>query len=914
MQKQYLGRGPTGMDNLTPMLKQYYSIKQQYQDALLLFRLGDFYEMFGADAEIGSRILDIALTSREMGKGKTLPMCGVPYHAVESYLAALVRAGYKVAICEQVEDPRTAKGVVKREVVRVVTPGTVIEPQLLEDKANNYLTAVCRQQSHYGLAVVDVSTGYFAVTEIKGEGAEDKVWNELERLAPAECLLDPSLDTDPIWKTEADRRLNCAVSSYDERAWRYAHASDALRSHFGVKSLASFGLDDAAAAVRAAGALLSYLNDTQRRILSHITSLSVYSVESYMLMETATRRNLELTETLRGGEHKGSLLWLLDETVTAMGGRLLRQWVLQPRLDKGEIVERLDAVEELVKNTPMRTRLREQLARVYDMERLVGRITYGSANPRDLVALGKSLQQIPELIRILAGVEAPRLKELGRRLDPLPELTDLLQQSLVESPPASVRDGGLIRPGYSQELDQLRTAAREGKDWIAALEANERERTGIKSLKVGFNKVFGYYIEVTKANLASVPEYYQRKQTLANAERYITPELKEKENLILGAEERAIQLEYDLFLEIREQVKAAAPRLLSLAGAVSQLDVLGALAEVAVRRRYCRPQIREDMVIDIRAGRHPVVEAMLPQGQFVPNDVYLDDETAQLLILTGPNMAGKSTYLRMVALITLMAQMGSFVPADEAQIGLVDRIFTRVGAADDLGTGQSTFMVEMSEVNTALSQATPRSLIIIDELGRGTSTYDGMALAQAIAEHIHDVTRARTIFSTHYHELARLALTRPRVKNLRMEVLESGKEVIFLYKVAEGAADRSYGIHVARLAGLPKSVLERAKSVLQDLEPEQPYQQLRLDAFFLTGASKGDSITGDNAGAVKQTAASPSAWQVQQELAAASDIPEDSRGTEILREIEAADLVHMTPFEALNRLVEWQARLRNKEK
>ena len=897
------------MDNLTPMLRQYYSIKQQHQDALLLFRLGDFYEMFGADAEIGSRVLDIALTSREMGKGKELPMCGVPYHAVEGYLAALLRAGYKVAICEQVEDPKTAKGVVKREVTRVITPGTVIEPQLLDDKANNYLTAICRHQRHYGLAVVDVSTGYFAVTEIKGTGAEDKLWNELERLAPAECLLDPSLEGDPSWKAEAARRLNCTLSPYEERGWRYAYASEVLLRHFGIKSLNSFGLEDAAAAVRAGGALLSYLNDTQRRVLSHITTVNVYSVESYMLMETATRRNLELTQTLRDGEYRGSLLWLLDGTVTAMGGRLLRQWVLQPRLDRQEIIQRLDAVEELVRDTPMRTRLREQLAGIHDLERLVGRITYESANPRDLAALGKSLEKIPGLNQILADAQEARLQELARGLEPLPELRELLRSSLIDSPPAVVRDGGLIRPGYSRELDQLRAATREGKSWIAALEAAEREKTGIKSLKVGFNKVFGYYIEVTKANLASVPGHYQRKQTLANSERYITPELKEKENLILGAEERAIQLEYELFQEIRAQVNAAAPRLLRLAAALSQLDALAALAEVAVRRRYCRPAITEDKIIDIKAGRHPVVEAMLPQGQFVPNDVYLDDETAQLLILTGPNMAGKSTYLRMAALITLMAQMGSFVPADEARIGLVDRIFTRVGAADDLGTGQSTFMVEMSEVNIALSQATSSSLIIIDELGRGTSTYDGMALAQAIAEYIHDVTGARTIFSTHYHELAKLALTRPRIKNLRMEVWEDGKEVVFLYKVAEGAADRSYGIHVARLAGLPKSVLARARSVLQDLEPEQPYQQLKLDGFFLDEAGQADDEL-ETAGARVPAGSSPDLQPEQGELAAGREGLAQDGEADILQRIKTADLAHMTPFEALNRLVEWQTRLR----
>ena len=896
----------TIMENLTPMLRQYYSIKQQYKDAILFFRLGDFYEMFGADAEISSRVLDIALTSRDMGKGQELPMCGVPYHAVEGYLATLLRHGHKVAICDQVEDPKTAKGIVKREVTRVITPGTVIEPQLLDDKSNNYLIAICRHQRLYGLAVVDVSTGYFGLTELGGDTAEDKLWDELERLSPAECLLDPVLGENNPWKAQASRRLDCTLSVCEERNWRPDYAKTTLQRHFGLNSLHPFGIEESLAAVRAGGALLSYLQDTQKRVLGHITSIKVYSTESYMLMESATRRNLELTHTLRDGEYKGSLLWLLDETTTAMGGRLLRQWLLQPMLDQAEIVDRLDAVQELVENTPLRSRLREQLSGVHDLERLVGRVTYGSANPRDLVALGVSLRKMPLVGEILSKVKSKRLNALAHGLEPLPELANLLQRGLVESPPATIKDGGVIREGYARQLDELRAAARDGKGWIAALEAKERERTGIKSLKVGFNRVFGYYIEVTKANLASVPDDYLRKQTLANSERYITPELKEKENLVLGAEERAIQIEYELFAEIRDEVAQSASELLELAGIVGQLDVLASLGEVAVRRRYCRPTILQDTTIDIRAGRHPVVEAMLPQGQFVPNDVYLDGKTAQLLILTGPNMAGKSTYLRMVALITLMAQMGSFVPADAAQIGLVDRIFTRVGAADDLGTGQSTFMVEMSEVNIALSQATPRSLIIIDELGRGTSTYDGMALAQSIAEYIHDVCKARTIFSTHYHELARLALAKPRVKNLRMEVWEEGQKIVFLYKVGEGAADRSYGIHVARLAGLPKQVLKRAKSILDDLEPDLPYRQLTLDRLFL---AEENVVSGIEAAKVEAAAA---------DLANGKDEQPREDGDSgvdlaILEEIKTADLSHWTAFQALSRLVEWQDHLQKRE-
>ena len=892
------------MENLTPMLRQYYSIKKQHEDAILFFRLGDFYEMFGGDAQIGSRILDIALTSREMGKGKTLPMCGVPHHAIEGYLATLIRHGYKVAICDQVEDPKTAKGVVKREVTRVVTPGTVIEPQLLEDKANNYLTAIYGHGRHYGVAVVDVSTGYFGLTELEGDTAQDKLWDELERLAPAECLVTVTLGENPTWRAKAAKRLSCTVSVYEDRWWRLDHARKTLQKHFAVQSLHSFGLEEFLAAVRAGGAVLSYLQDTQKRVLSHITSIDLYSTESYMLMESATRRNLELVQTLRDGEYKGSLLWLLDETVTAMGGRLLRQWILQPVLDRQEIAQRLDAVQELVDNTPLRGSLREQLSQVHDLERLVGRVTYGSANPRDLVALGNSLGKMPGIRQTLSQVTSNRLTALTDGLELLPELTELLQQSLVESPPATIREGGVIKAGYAKQLDELRAAAREGKSWIAALEVAERERTGIKSLKVGFNKVFGYYIEITKANLDSVPEDYHRKQTLANSERFITPELKEKENLILGAEERAIQLEYDLFVDIRDQVAKTAPQLLQLAAAIGQLDVLASLGEVAVRRRYCHPIVTEDNTIDIKAGRHPVVEAMLPQGQFIPNDVYLDGETTQLLILTGPNMAGKSTYLRMVALITLMAQMGSFVPADSARIGLVDRIFTRVGAADDLGTGQSTFMVEMSEVNIALSQASPRSLIIIDELGRGTSTYDGMALAQSIAEYIHDVCGARTIFSTHYHELARLALTKSRIKNLRMEVWEEGNEIVFLYKVGEGAADRSYGIHVARLAGLPKEVLRRAKTILDDLEPDLSYRQLRLDRLFLMEDRPEEEWS---EGAMTETAAT---GLPDKKMGKPASKQESDQSQSILKEIETTDLSHWTPFEALNRLAEWQRQLR----
>lgn len=878
------------MDNLTPMLQQYYSIKSQYEDAILFFRLGDFYEMFGSDAEIAARVLDIALTGRDMGKGHRLPMCGVPHHAAEGYLATLIRKGYKVAICDQVSDPKTSKGIVQREVTRVITPGTVIEPGLLDDRSNNFLVAICRQHRYYGLAAVDISTGYFGLTEFRGEHALEKLWDEVGRLAPAECLVEPGLAEDAPWQTAALHQISCSLSRYQDRAWRFENAESRLRKHFGVQSLGSFGIEEQTAAIMAGGALLAYLEETQKRSLTHITKITVYSTDNYMMMENATRRNLELTETIRDGEPKGSLLWLLDQTVTAMGARLLRQWLLQPVLGKQEIEDRLDAVEELTKNTRLRSELREQLQGVHDVERLVGRITFGSANPRDLAALRKSLGRMPLILQVLEGTTSKRLEGLAAGVDLLPDITDLLERSLVDDPPVSAREGGIIAWGYEKHLDELRRAAKEGKTWIAAFEAQERDRTGIKSLKVGFNRIFGYYIEVTKANLDSVPQEYERKQTLANSERYITPELKDKESLVIGSEERAMQLEYDIFVEIRNQVAEASPRLLEVARTIAQLDVLASLAEVAVARDYARPRILDEPVIDIEAGRHPVVEAMLPPGRFVPNDVHLDADSAQLIILTGPNMAGKSTYLRMVALITLMAQMGSFVPAKTADIGLVDRIFTRVGAADDLGTGQSTFMVEMNEVNTALSQATPRSLIIIDELGRGTSTYDGMALAQAIAEYIHDVARARTIFSTHYHELAKLALTKLRIKNLRMEVWEEGQQIVFLYKVGEGAADRSYGIHVARLAGLPNEVIKRAQVILHDLEPDVAYRQLDLNRFFLAGEPNLEVAAGVDTATAR------------------SLIPHDT--SLILEEIETADLASWTPLDALNRIADWQDRLR----
>ncbi len=808
----------------SPVRRQYLQIKRQYPDAILFFRLGDFYETFDEDAKTVARELDIVLTSRDVGTGQRVPLAGVPYHAVEGYLARLINKGYKVAICEQTGEP--VKGLMPRQVVRVVTPGTVVEASLLDERRNNYLVSLVwdEREGRAGLAYADITTGDFAVTQWAGPDAQTQAAQELQRLQPRECLL-PS-DSPSPWKGEGAGGRGSALpdpthlTPYD--AWRFEleTARRALLDHLGVTTLEGFGIAAWPAAVRAAGALVQYLQETQPAALKQLTHLHAYSTAAFMTLDPATRRNLELNETTRGRTTKGSLLWVLDAPETAMGGRLLRQWLNQPLLDLDALVARQDAVAVLHANVTGRARVRAALHKVADMERLAGRAVQGVAGPRDLLALRASLEQVPALRAAVEQLPAVggRLSDVMSALDPAPDTVALIAQAIADDAPATPGEG-TIRPGFSAELDEVRTLARGDRDWVARLERTERERTGIKSLKVGYNKVFGYYLEVTKPNLDQVPAHYIRKQTLVNAERFITPELKEVEARILNAEERMGELETALYRQVLAQVAAASDRLSATARALAELDVYAALAEVAGRNRYVRPVLTTGDEIHIVAGRHPVVE--LTAGEpFVPNDVRLSNADCQIIVLTGPNMSGKSTFLRQVALICLLAQIGSFVPADAATIGLVDRIFTRVGAQDDIATGQSTFMVEMVETALILQHASPRSLIILDEIGRGTSTYDGVAIARAVVEYLHNNPRvaAKTLFATHYHELTELASILPRVRNFNVAVLEEGKEVVFLRRVVPGGADRSYGIHVARMAGVPSAVTHRAEEVLAELE------------------------------------------------------------------------------------------------
>ncbi len=798
----------------TPMRRQYLRIKKQYPDTIVFFRLGDFYETFDEDAKLVAQACDIVLTSRPVGKDQRVPLAGVPYHAVDGYLAKLLKAGHKVAIVEQVGDV-TGRGLVEREVVRVVTPGTLVEPEMLEAGRNNYLAAAIRDGGRAGLAYVDVSTGEFAATQLDGSNTPQLLAEELARLQPAELLLR---------SRETDLALP-ATEITEVAAWQFDldAAQRALLDQLEVASLDGFGLSRAPLAVRAAGAIVHYLQETQPAVLTQLKDLHTYSTSQFMVLDPATRRNLELTETIRRGAVQGSLLGVLDKTVTAMGGRMLRGWISQPLLELEALQARMDAVDCLVRNTPARTRLRTLLKGVVDLERLTSRAIQGSAGPRALQGIQHSLQAIPAiraaLEEVVAGADPPEMLQTLKALDACTDVAELIAQAIADEPPATLTVTGAIRNGFSAERDNIVASSRDAKAWVASLEKRERARTGIKTLKVGYNKVFGYYLEVTKANSERVPEEYIRKQTLVNAERYITPELKEYETLILNAEERLLELERRIFHQVVEQVAAAGARLLRLARAVARADVLAALAEVALHHRYVRPSLADDDQIDIVAGRHPVVEVAQRDEPFVPNDARLAADEA-ILVITGPNMSGKSTYLRQVALIVLMAQIGSFVPADQARIGLVDRIFTRIGAQDEISAGQSTFMVEMIETANILHHATSRSLLILDEIGRGTSTYDGISIAWAVVEYVHNHPRlrAKTLFATHYHELTQLAEFLPRVRNYNVAVAEEGNRVVFLRKIVPGGADRSYGIHVAQLAGLPKPVVHRAEEILDELE------------------------------------------------------------------------------------------------
>lgn len=807
------------MSEITPMMKQYLEIKAGYPDAILFFRLGDFYEMFLEDAVKASAILDIALTSRNRStEGADVPLCGVPYHSAGPYIAKLIGAGEKVAICEQVEDPKTAKGIVRREVVRVVTPGLVLEGDTLTPKENNYLLSVyCTKGDVWGVSCVDITTGEFRVTECCGK---DALLGELACINPRELLVPEFMRDNPALKTIASA-VDCATTTcLDDWVYDPEYAVRLFAKQFGVISPDALGCGGMDGGLPAAAAILHYLDLTQKNGVAHIRTIIPYKTVDHLVLDESTRRNLELTTTLAENRKKGSLLGLMDRTMTAMGGRKLRQWINYPLVTIYKIKERQESVQELVDNPGCRHDMLSHLAGVQDLERLNGRISLAGAGARDLVSLKESLLKIPPVLEKMANFQSGLLSRLCREIDPLADVVRLVADSLVPEPPFLLRDGGIIADGFNAELDELRTISREGKGFIARLEAREKSRTGISSLKIRHNKVFGYYLEVTKANLQNIPTDYVRKQTLANAERYVTPELKEYEEKVLGAEERISELEYALFQEIRQRVALQGERITRTADNLATLDVLAAFACLAHDRNYCRPEVDESGVIDISEGRHPVVESSFLAERFVPNDVLLDTGENQLLMITGPNMAGKSTFMRQVALITLMAQMGSFVPASSARIGLVDRIFTRVGASDNLARGQSTFMVEMTETAHILRNATPKSLVILDEIGRGTSTFDGVSIAWAVAEYLHDTeaSAAKTLFATHYHELTELAVTRKGIKNYNIAVREWNEQIIFLRKIVEGGASHSYGIQVARLAGLPADVIDRAKEILRNLE------------------------------------------------------------------------------------------------
>jgi len=880
-------------NELTPMMKQYMQTKEEYKDCILFYRLGDFYEMFFDDALTASKELEITLTGKNCGLEERAPMCGIPYHAVDSYLNRLVSKGYKVAICEQVEDPKTAKGIVKREVIRVVTPGTNLDTQGLDETKNNYIMCIVYMADRYGLSVADVTTGEYLVTELD---SQTKLMDELYKFMPSEIVCNEAFYMSGLDLDDLKNRLHMAI--YSLEAWYFDDAlcRETLQEHFKVASLEGIGLSDYECGMIASGALLKYLEETQKNSLSHMSRLTRYATGNYMVLDSATRRNLELVETLREKQKRGSLLWVLDKTKTAMGARTLRKYVEQPLIDKESIVKRLDAVAELKDNAICREEIREYLNPVYDLERLVGKITYQSANPRDLIAFQSSLSMLPSVKCILKDMESDLLKEIYEELDPLEELCDLVGRAIQEEPPLAMKEGGIIKDGYNEEVDRLRKAKSEGKNWLADLETKEREKTGIKNLRIRYNKVFGYYLEVTNSFKDLVPDYYTRKQTLANAERYIIPELKELEDTILGAEDKLCALEYELYCEVRNTIAAELTRIQRTAKAVAKLDVIASLALVAERNNYVRPKINEKGVIDIRDGRHPVVEKMIPNDMFIANDTYLDDKKQRISIITGPNMAGKSTYMRQAALIVLMAQLGSFVPSSSANIGLVDRIFTRVGASDDLASGQSTFMVEMNEVANILRNATSKSLLILDEIGRGTSTFDGLSIAWAVVEYISNskLLGAKTLFATHYHELTELEGKISNVNNYCIAVKEKGDDIVFLRKIVKGGADKSYGIQVAKLAGVPDPVINRAKEIVEEL------------------------VTADITGKVKDIAVQGSETKKKtQKKLDEVDLTQFSlfdtvKDDDVLNELKELDISHMTPMDAMNKLYQLQNKLRNR--
>lgn len=879
------------MTEYTPMMQHYLKTHEEYKDCILFYRLGDFYEMFFDDAKVVSKELELTLTGKSCGAEERAPMCGIPYHAAETYLTRLVKKGYKVAICEQVEDPKLAKGMVKREVTRVVTPGTTLNAQALDETKNNYIMCIAYIGDHYGISSADITTGDYYVTEVD---SERKLLDEVNKYQPTEIICNEAFYISGIDIDDMKNRMGIVVYSLD--AWYFSDETSqmTLKDHFKVRDLEGLGLADYDSGVIAAGALLKYLYETQKTTLSNLVAIHPYTTGKFMIIDGSTRRNLELVETLREKQKRGSLLWVLDKTRTAMGARTLRSFVEQPLIERTEIEERYDAIDEFNTNAITREEIREYLNPVYDLERLITRVTYQTANPRDLIAFRNSIHMLPPIKTLMSDFQSPLLKRLYEQLDTLDELYELIERSIAEEPPLTLHDGGILKEGYNEEVDRLRKAKTDGKSWLADLEAKEREKTGIKNLKIKYNKVFGYYLEVTNSFKDLVPDYFTRKQTLANAERFITPELKELEDVILGAEDKLIVLEYELFREVRQKVADEVVRIQKTAKAVAQIDVFASLATVAEQNNYCRPKLNEKGLIDIKDGRHPVVERMIQNEMFVANDTYLDNGSNRVSIITGPNMAGKSTYMRQSALIVLMAQIGSFVPAKSAKIGIVDRIFTRVGASDDLASGQSTFMVEMSEVANILRNATSNSLLILDEIGRGTSTFDGLSIAWAVVEHISNprLLGAKTLFATHYHELTELEGKLNSVNNYCIAVKEKGDDIVFLRKIVKGGADKSYGIQVAKLAGVPDNVIERAKEIVEELSNNDITEIVQN--ISAEGSSKRSK---------------PKLDEVDLEQISLLDTMDNDT---ILNELKELDLSQMTPIEAMNKLYELQNKVKNR--
>ena len=884
------------LSQLSPMMQHYMETKKEYPDCVLFYRLGDFYEMFFDDALTVSKELEITLTGKDCGLSERAPMCGVPFHALDSYLYRLVQKGYKVAIAEQMEDPRQAKGLVKREVIRVVTPGTITSSQVLDETKNNYLMGIVYMDGIYGISTADISTGDFMVTEVD---SDRELFDEINKFSPSEIICNNAFYMSGVDMDELKNRYQVVISALDSRFFGEESCRRILMEHFKVGALVGLGLEDYATGIIAAGAVMQYIYETQKSTLEHITTITPYSTGQYMVIDTSTRTNLELVETMREKQKRGTLLWVLDKTKTAMGARLLRACIEQPLIHRDEIIKRQNAVEELNMNYISREEICEYLNPIYDLERLIGRISYKTANPRDLIAFRSSLEMLPYIKRILGEFNSELLAELGRELDPLQDIFQLIGDAIVEEPPITVREGGIIKDGYNQEADKLRHAKTEGKNWLAELEAKEKEKTGIKTLKVKFNKVFGYYFEVTNSFKDQVPDYYIRKQTLTNAERFTTDELKQLEDIIMGAEEKLVSLEYDLFCEVRDKIGAEVIRIQKTAKSIAGIDVFCSLSVVATRRNYVKPSINDKGVIQIKNGRHPVVEQMMRDDMFVANDTFLDNGKNRLSVITGPNMAGKSTYMRQVALIVLMAQLGSFVPAQEADIGICDRIFTRVGASDDLASGQSTFMVEMTEVANILRNATRNSLLVLDEIGRGTSTFDGLSIAWAVIEHISNskLLGAKTLFATHYHELTELEGTIAGVKNYCIAVKEQGDDIVFLRKIVRGGADKSYGIQVAKLAGVPDSVIARAKEIAEELS----------DADITARAKEIAEISSN----ITQHKAVPKPDEVDLQQLSFFDTVKDD---DIIRELDSLELSTMTPLDAMNTLYRLQTKLKNRWK